>query len=325
MKLCPLKYGIKIVVPPFPSGDVWLTYDQVAGDFYLGDYTGATWTPVSTGLASGIIMGAMVLRNADNIYFKVLQTIYYADVGNLTSWSTITTTDTSPRPEIYSDGTYIHAPYQAASATRMTLPSGSLGDVTVSGDSRADSFTEMGGVLYGISPNSTSLVTSSDGGLNWGFTGSHGTSISGNTGVIDNDGSMLVFTYLSGTDGLVHSKSSTDSGATWSGDQLTLGTAFAANPLRPDGMRFHEGKWFIVLDDGKCAYSANGTSWTAGATVPRNVLNVTYGIGCIVVGCEYREHYITTDHGASWSLFDSPVTTGTASDLLYTFWIGDAP
>jgi hypothetical protein len=136
---------------------------------------------------------------------------------------------------------------------------------------------------------------------------------------------MLVFAYVDSVDGYVHTKSSADNGATWSGVQLTLGTAFSANLINLNGMRYHEGKWFAITSEGNCAYSSNGTSWTTGATVPRAVKNVTYGIGKIVAGCNFSEMYETTNHGASWSLLPAPIATGTSIDNMTVHWIGDPP
>lgn len=271
-------------------------------------------------------MGTMLVRVADKVYFKELGNngIYYSDVSTLTSWTNSTSGAATSGERIRNINGYLFQPYHTQPINRFLLPTGGWDAPMVSGASSGEDIVEKDGVLYMISSNSNNLLTSSDYGINWTTSsGNHGSNIVGSSGRIDTDGTLIVFAYTAG-DGFIYSKSTSDDGATFSGTQLTLGTG-ASVTLMANGFKFHEGKWFAIMLDGHCAYSTNGTSWTNGSTLPDTVDNVSYGIGCIVVGCGNREHYITTDHGASWSLFASPVGSGTAPDLLYTFWIGEAP
>lgn len=317
--LSPRRYGGTVAPNPDPAGNVFLAYSYSGtDDFYVGNYDGSVWTPVTTGFANELST-AMIVRAGTKVYFKYSGNFYYAEWDDVTSWTAIPQASGGSGTTIKSDGSYIYASEPSWFPSKMTLPTGP--DVSIGGFdpvSRINNIYINGGNYYGKKDTESNSAKSIDGGATWSLTGAF--PVCNRATVDSEDGSRIVAIYRAAAGG-VEIRYSDDLTDNWSSVVHTIGTN--EWPLQNDSMRFYDGKYFVVTESGKCAYSTDGATWTNGATIPQTVNNVTYCIGKIVCGCAGSKLYQTTDHGATWT--EMTKDAGMVGAYLNIFWLGENP
>lgn len=104
----------------------------------------------------------------------------------------------------------------------------------------------------------------------------------------------------------------------WSGTVYTVPSSSSDQPTH-QGMQYANGKWILITDAGKVAFSSNGSSWTAGASISGGVLHWAFNGTTIVVIKSDFTMVQSADFGASWTAFTGP----TASDNVWVYWAGE--
>lgn len=318
-----------VAAPGDPSGNVWLVYENYVGDSYLGDYNGTAYTAQAQDTTHGLI--GSFLKQGTKCYQYNLDAskFFYVDESDFSDWTELAITIPSAGGgRIVSDGTYLYVAGGGNDFQRMTLPTGAFTDPSGGAVySKGGGITVHNGALYMSRNNSGEydVNKSTDNGATWAPVGviSHD-----KVGVafFASDDSRLIVCYERLSDSHVVIEYSDDDGATWSGVVYTFPAPYTSFIDAVGSGLLYDGTHFVgILNNGKTAYSANGASWTAGATIPREVKYVSQGIGKIVAGCTHLEMYETTDHGATWTAFLAPVAAGGAGDFIYPYWIGSDP
>lgn len=305
----------------------WLLLDGIQSIHFLGAKDGTAWRRITP---QGSLSDARVcmLKAGANMYAYNLtqQQIQYAPISNLNNWTTIPLLVGFPQAwsgRIIADATYLYsAGYSTGSLQRSTLPSANFTDVSSSnGNARGSGLSKHKTFLYSVrNASGQDVYRSSDSGVNWSLIGSISHFPAGYV-YFSSNGTRLVACYQRASDSKMVCEYSDNDGATWSGVVYTF-------PVTGDTDQWgtgvlHTGTHFVVaLTTGQNAHSANGASWTAGATIPRNYRNLSSGDGIIVAGCSHNSLYKTENNGLTWEDFPSPVARNSdPSGWIYCHWI----
>jgi hypothetical protein len=322
MKLSPIRYGGAVVVPPFPTGNVWMAVDSFIGNVYIGEYDGSPWTLQSNDYSG--VMGGPHLRVGSTLYLGEI--IQYCDVSDVSDWTTLAGSDNSNIRQIVSDGTYGYGTAGNNYLRRWTLPSGSISTPLASTDSWCDTATIWGGDLYIFSPIDNRVKKSTDFGASYTDKTEYRTigAVGSFPRAASNDDIIVVAYSDNGGAGPVKVAWTEDGGDTWTTETppITADT----NPVVADMV--WTGSQFILgtatgTNVGRIAYSADGKTWSAGTTV-KDVAFFAVGISKTAVATTEINLYETTD-GATWTEMPEIVSSSNTGHTAYIYWIGDEP
>ena len=142
MKLCPIKYGVSMAVPPVPAGNVWIINDGLGIVSYYGDYTGSTWTSFTNDCPGGI-RGTSFRAGS---YLYVQNPPYYASISSLGTWTAVAGWSSSSLSGYASDGSYIYIGRGTSNVLgRIPYPTGTMTTPNVTSESYADTLCVWGG------------------------------------------------------------------------------------------------------------------------------------------------------------------------------------
>ncbi len=316
MKLSPIRYGGAVVVPPDPTGNVWLMTDGLGFGSDVGEYNGTNWTELVNDRPGGI-RGTMT--RIGSYYYNGFSSslVYYST--DLESWTLLGGTVNDANIQLHrlaNDGTYAYVPRGYNVLARFTLPTGSMTTPSASSESYANAVAVWDGNLYVLSVIDNRVYESSDAGVNYTAKTEFrtlGTAVSTLYATSNADGIMVAF--ADNPSGPIKASWSTDGADSWttSTPPITADT----NPNVID--LFNHGNLIVLATlEGRTA-TWDGTSWTAGASVTGGIASIEPGYNKIIAINAAGDAYQSTDNCASWQAF----TGATASDNASVYWIGD--
>jgi hypothetical protein len=306
MRLCPIKYGVKVV----PSEGRWLLVGTEGRR--VGTFDGVWTELVNESLVTGHLY-----TTGDYAYFKIggTGTVSYAELSDLATWTSMgSVSASSVNGQMASDGTYLYIATGTQPFGRALLPTGSATNYGAS--SVADSLLCANSAIYGL--YSDNIERSTDSGLtftqlnsNWDGAGGP----VGQTGVAINDSGRVVI-FANNSVGPVLSSYTDDYFTTLSAN-VTIDTVVS------QGAAYRclvwDGVYFVgVLETGECYRSTDGDSW-AKSTIPSTTVNsINHGGGRLMVVDASNQIFSSDDHGATWSSFPVPDGSGTSyTDIIY--------
>jgi len=306
LKLCPIKYGVKLV----PSSGMWLV--SSASGLYVADFDGAAWTNVLSELA---ITGHLY-TTGDYAYFKKGGTgaLRYAALSDLTTWTSLGTVSASATTgQMDSDGTYLYSSSGGQSLVRASLPIGSASNYGAS--NVAEGILCNDGAIYGVTGNI--ITKSTDSGLTFSTLSSTyiGTNSPLGSPAIATNGTGRIVVFATHTGGLLVSKYTDDDFATLSSDTIAEAVTSQTTAYRS---LIWDGSHFVgVLRNGSCYRSTDGAAWTK-TTIPSSTVNsIGHGGGRLMVVDASGQIFSSDDHGATWDAFPATGVGEAYSDIIY--------
>lgn len=305
-------------IAPGQSRNFWfaLTKDALDVGQTMGGSPNATqWTSVvSQGSDEGIHLtygnGILLRYGADGTYSL--------DQGE--TWSSVVTAMDSPVP-----GAYLARKFWIIPSELKSSPDGqtwTVNDPTVTGAKSCIGGTDS---LIVVGTNTGHINRSTDGGDSWvgavSVTGGPGLSC-----VSKGAGQPVIVVGTSNTGALYWSS---DGGATW-----TQSTSPFASGNAVFAIHYGGGTYVACCEDGKTAYSTNGTTWFESATTGLNGRSIDYNpdedlfvmVGRVPAGANV---IATSSDGNTWTIQTHSFSTQTLNSVVYMPCVGfelpDAP
>lgn len=294
------------------GGPAWLVTDGIGYTSFTAGFDGGTWVEQTHDLPGGI--RGIGFKAGDYLYAQDPPS--YANISDLSDWTAVSGWTTATLRGYATDGSYIYIARGFNVLGRMPYPTGAMTTPNITADSYAETLCVWQGDLYIFSTIDNRCFVSFDQGAN--FTArtefrTLGVGAVAPMAVANSDGIAVAFVDNAGS-GPVKITFSNDGGVSWS---------TPANPMTTDnvlvGMVWTGAHFVVATGAGYTAYSANGLTWTAGATVPGGLLTIAFGNGKIICTKADGTMVQSINDAQSWTAFTGP----TASDNGEAYFIGE--